>query len=559
MTISSTNRKAGPFTGNGVTTAFPFAFKVFVAADVLVAQAVTATGVETTKALTADYTIAINADQNANPGGTITMLVAPPTGTTLTATSQVANLQPLDVTNGGGFYPSVLNSSFDRATIQIQQLAEKVGRTLQFTLSNNGPSALPVSGDRANQLLGFDGAGNPVTVVPASGSASDLALQLVNATDPAKGAALVGHNDALAYGAGTVGAALRKLNQAQSGQFYANLGGKVNRLADRLFVGDAVVHDGKEVPIVATWVNSVSSGIYEYLERAATLVAPAYKAGIGTFSAARSSTGAGTAGDASIGVAGFAYNDYAAGAAGAWALYGTSLRKAGTNGATHGIEVDIANAGSLVQLYPSAMFLAGQTHGAWICSGGESTATAGLVGTASLAIGIISNDPAKIARFDKGIVFENKSIAGTDGVTGNGIAIAFAARHQQLWFNNSNQVVAELVGNAVTAANALRLDMSDFGLLVQNRTTGATQFQVENTPSAANYLTMLAGATPQIVVNGSGANVDWQATPKGTGVFKVGYGSAAATTPANFSAARALAVKDANNIIYYIPLATTLW
>ena len=54
MTISSTTRKAGPFTGNGVTVAFPFAFKVFTVADVLVVQAVTATGIETTKTLTTD-------------------------------------------------------------------------------------------------------------------------------------------------------------------------------------------------------------------------------------------------------------------------------------------------------------------------------------------------------------------------------------------------------------------------------------------------------------------------------------------------------------------------
>ena len=36
MTINSSTRIAGPYTGNGSTTAFPFSFKVFATADVTV-------------------------------------------------------------------------------------------------------------------------------------------------------------------------------------------------------------------------------------------------------------------------------------------------------------------------------------------------------------------------------------------------------------------------------------------------------------------------------------------------------------------------------------------
>src|ERR1700737_2033490 len=72
MTISSETRKAGPFTGNGVATAFPFAFKVFAASDLAVTLNVIATGAQTLLTLITDYTVALNPDQNANPGGTIT-------------------------------------------------------------------------------------------------------------------------------------------------------------------------------------------------------------------------------------------------------------------------------------------------------------------------------------------------------------------------------------------------------------------------------------------------------------------------------------------------------
>ena len=47
MTISSTNRKAGHYTGNGISTVFPFAFKVFTADDLLITRT-NALGVATT-------------------------------------------------------------------------------------------------------------------------------------------------------------------------------------------------------------------------------------------------------------------------------------------------------------------------------------------------------------------------------------------------------------------------------------------------------------------------------------------------------------------------------
>lgn len=127
MTISATTRTAGPFTGNGVTTVFPFSYKVFSRTDLLVAQTVTATGVETIKVLDTDYTVALNSNQNSNPGGTFTMLVPPPVGTTLAATSNVSTTQNLDLTNQGGFYPTAINDALDRVVIMIQQLAARVG------------------------------------------------------------------------------------------------------------------------------------------------------------------------------------------------------------------------------------------------------------------------------------------------------------------------------------------------------------------------------------------------------------------------------------------------
>lgn len=216
MTVSSTTRKAGPFNGNGVTTQFPFTFKVFAASDLLVVRT-DPNGVETELALTADYTIALNADQDANPGGTITMLAAPATGYRLTSTSQVPNLQPTDITNGGGFYPMVIEDAIDRGVIQVQQLTESVNRSMVMPLSSDLASFQLAEGataaGRADKVIGFDAAGSP-TLHYASGT-TQLGIDLAN-TAAGKGAAIIGTNDAGGlFSSSTVEAVLQELGTAR--------------------------------------------------------------------------------------------------------------------------------------------------------------------------------------------------------------------------------------------------------------------------------------------------------------------------------------------------------
>lgn len=135
MSISSTTRKAGPYTGNGSTTVLPFSFKVFTSADVRVVRTDLA-GVESDLTLTTDYTVTLNADQDSNPGGTVTLVTAAASGFLTTITSEVDDLQPLVLTNAGGFYPSVINTALDRLTIMVQQVAEKVGRAVKVNISS---------------------------------------------------------------------------------------------------------------------------------------------------------------------------------------------------------------------------------------------------------------------------------------------------------------------------------------------------------------------------------------------------------------------------------------
>lgn len=143
MTIQSTVRKAGPYACNGVTVAFPFSFKVFTAADLVVTRT-DLTPLDTILALTADYTVALNADQNALPGGTVTLTAAPATGFLVTVTSGIAATQAVSLQNLGGFNPSIINDEFDKLTILYQQLVTQV----------SGALTVPVgSGQTATQYL----------------------------------------------------------------------------------------------------------------------------------------------------------------------------------------------------------------------------------------------------------------------------------------------------------------------------------------------------------------------------------------------------------------------
>jgi hypothetical protein len=138
MTISSNIRKAGPFVGNGTASTFAFSFKVFQAADLEVVRLNVSTSVETILVINSNYTVSLNADQNSNPGGSITLTAgALAAGFNLVITSDIENLQPTDIVNQGGFYPDVIEDALDRATIQIQQLQEAVDRSAKLPITSS--------------------------------------------------------------------------------------------------------------------------------------------------------------------------------------------------------------------------------------------------------------------------------------------------------------------------------------------------------------------------------------------------------------------------------------
>lgn len=196
MTISTTTRFI-TYPGNASATNFSFPFKVFATSELVVNLENDLTGVQTLQVLGTDYTAVLSAAPNSNPGGSITfILTAPPVGVTVIITSNIALEQPTNLSNQGGFYPDVINNSLDRATIQIQQVANLSTRALVVPITETGTNLnLPGATERALQYLIFDGLGNPALTPVGGGSVGNTSLQLlanIPSTSKTTGTLIVG-------------------------------------------------------------------------------------------------------------------------------------------------------------------------------------------------------------------------------------------------------------------------------------------------------------------------------------------------------------------------------
>lgn len=118
------------FTGNDITTVFPFSFVVYDETHLKVYEVLIATGVRTLISA-ANYTV------SGVPGaGSITY---EPLGSPLSSLKkleihrEVPYTQDLDIENQGGFFANTLEQQLDLTTMQIQQLAEESEHYIELT------------------------------------------------------------------------------------------------------------------------------------------------------------------------------------------------------------------------------------------------------------------------------------------------------------------------------------------------------------------------------------------------------------------------------------------
>lgn len=210
------------YTGNGVTTSFPYTFRIFKKTDLTVSVIDLSENI-TVLVLDTDYTVTNAGGYN---GGSVVLTTPLANGWQISIARELEPTQETDLRNQGKFFAEVHEDAFDKLTMLIQQAysvfrlalrkpssvanwydalnnyirnvkdprdpqdaatksyvdtlaSGNLGRTLR--VPEQIPQ-LPDAATRANKMPAFDSSGNPIVVVPPSGSASDVMIELAKPT-----------------------------------------------------------------------------------------------------------------------------------------------------------------------------------------------------------------------------------------------------------------------------------------------------------------------------------------------------------------------------------------
>ena len=147
------------YTGDGVQVAFTYPFPIFADEDieVFLDETLQVSG----------YTVS---GAGISSGGSITFATAPTSGALVTLVRNVVIERTSDFQESGEFRAKVINDELDKEVAMIQQVNDKVVRSLRLSETDTANDLeLPTKAGRAGNLLGFDAEGDPIASVGTSG------------------------------------------------------------------------------------------------------------------------------------------------------------------------------------------------------------------------------------------------------------------------------------------------------------------------------------------------------------------------------------------------------
>lgn len=161
---------AGPYLANGVSNTFDFEFPC--SSDEHVEVTVSVDDVETILVLDTDFTVALNPDQDSNPGGVVTIVTVPEAGALVVVASDVPAQQGLDLTQGGAFNPEVIEQKFDDIVLMIGRLRADIDRAVKSGITSDvDPDDLV-----ASLLAASSAAASSAAAAASSAAAAEAAI-----------------------------------------------------------------------------------------------------------------------------------------------------------------------------------------------------------------------------------------------------------------------------------------------------------------------------------------------------------------------------------------------
>ncbi|HWU70781.1 MAG TPA: hypothetical protein VN017_05450 [Pseudoxanthomonas sp.] len=246
MTVN-TDISTASYIGNGSTAIFTVPFYFLVDSDLLVTHKSAATGAITTMVLNSDYTVT-GAGNEA--GGSITTIPALPNGDTIFIERNVDAVQQTAYPPNSPFPAASHEQALDRLTMLIQQVLSKLTFGLFRDPLNNtynaGGNTISNAADAVNptDLTTQQQVDSKIAAAATGVAPADVALYShLASTATGEGAALLG------WPAGF------GINQAGTGQFFAQNGAGIHRFNDRIFLGGATANDGAYPTVTKDWLT----------------------------------------------------------------------------------------------------------------------------------------------------------------------------------------------------------------------------------------------------------------------------------------------------------------
>lgn len=178
MTVSSETNSAGPYQGNGVTTVFPYEFRIIDETHVQVIKRLVS-GAETVLTLGVHYTVSGVGGQT----GSITILVPPAVGEVVKILRKVPFKQETALENQGAYFPDVVEAAFDLAAMRDQQLQEQIDRTVKIPASADPEELNALIADVLRLSASADALDTVAAIAPQVVQVAAIDDEVVNVSD----------------------------------------------------------------------------------------------------------------------------------------------------------------------------------------------------------------------------------------------------------------------------------------------------------------------------------------------------------------------------------------